>query len=373
LWYSDTFPGREGLIKANNSLQSLYGITGEVISSSGHGDDIPDDTMGEEDVTGPIHIDIDPEKQQGEQIDGFYLVGNTAYELYHFNQENSKTYTQLINRAAQTVGSDAKVYDLIVPLSYSLYLSGETQEKVGVSDCKAAIDYMYSGMNSEVIKVDAFSALASHTSEYLYYRTDHHWTARGAYYAYSAFCKKAGITPTPLSSYNKAEFGGFLGTLYSDTNMPAAMAKDPDTVEAFIPKGTNTIRVTDKTGETLKYSNGIVNINTDKVYQAAASKYNCFIVGDNPLSTIHNETIKDGSSIAVVKESFGNAFVPFLVDSYEYIYVIDYRYFNKVDEYKNTSLSQFVREKGIKTVLFINNMVATSASPRLNELSTLIG
>ena len=68
----------------------------------------------------------------------------------------------------------------------------------------------------------------------------------------------------------------------------------------------------------------------------------------------------------MVKESFGNAFVPFLVDSYEYVYVIDYRYFDG-------TLSDFVSEKNASDVLFINNVIATSTSARLNELSELIG
>ena len=92
-------------------------------------------------------------------------------------------------------------------------------------------------------------------------------------------------------------------------------------------------------------------------------------MGDNPLSEIHNESITDGSSIIVVKESFGNALVPFLVDHYEYVYVIDYRYFTSVT---HKTLAEFAREKSCPTVLFINNLTATSATPRLGELETLL-
>ena len=80
----------------------------------------------------------------------------------------------------------------------------------------------------------------------------------------------------------------------------------------------------------------------------------------------HNETKTDGSSILVIKESFGNAFVPFLVDSYEYVYVVDARYYDG-------NLVDFVTAHGIDEVLFINNLSATGAGARLNELEDFIG
>ena len=55
------------------------------------------------------------------------------------------------------------------------------------------IDYVYSKMGSNVHTVDAYSKLAAHIDEYIYFRTDHHWTQLGAYYAYTAFCEAAGF------------------------------------------------------------------------------------------------------------------------------------------------------------------------------------
>ena len=127
--------------------------------------------------------------------------------------------------------------------------------------------------------------------------------------------------------------------------------------------GTNSIEVFDRSGKTNTYS--IVNKATDSWYPKANSKYNCFIAGDNPLSTIHNESITDGSTIIVVKESFGNAFIPFLVDSYEYVYVVDYRYFGE-------NLCDFALKKNADDILFINNVIATSAAKRLSEMKDIV-
>ena len=83
------------------------------------------------------------------------------------------------------------------------------------------------------------------------------------------------------------------------------------------------------------------------------------------MEVIHNPNKKDGSSIVVVKESYGNAFVPFLVDSYEYVYVIDYRHWSG-------HLADFVVEKGIDDVLFLNVVNNTSTAERLKELNKII-
>ena len=153
-----------------------------------------------------------------------------------------------------------------------------------------------------------------------------------------------------------------------DLQEPAALRNNPDVVEAYVPKGTNSMVTYQADGQVIDWYS-IVNRKTDQWYQAAASKYNCFIAGDHPLIEIHNENIaaeRKGTSILLVKESFGNAFAPFLVDSYEYVYIVDYRYYDG-------NLADLVRSKGINQVLFLNNIVATTASARLSEMERFVG
>ena len=368
LWYADTFPGREGLIKTYHGIESLFGVRGEQFQQGDVGDVVPEGQM----PSGPVEEPDRPASggEGGEQVGGYYLSGNTAYELYAYSESGARTYASLMNKAAATLSGKAKVYDLIVPLHYSFALSAQVQDSMSLPDAGKFIPYMYSGMNSEVNTVDVYSALMAHKDEYIYFRTDHHWTATGAYYAYEAFCKKAGITPTPLSSYEKLSFGGFLGTLYSKTGQPAAMGNNPDTVEAYIPKGTNDEYIYDANGgDRTRYRGGVVRRDTDSFYAAAASKYNCFLMGDHPLIEIHNENVgadRKGTTVLLVKESFGNAFAPFLVDSYEYVYVVDYRYYNG-------TLAELVSSRGVDDVIFLNNVVAATGSARLSELEDFIG
>lgn len=341
LWFSDTYPLREQMLSINFALKELYGIKGEqLLLSAGVG---------------------------GETVGGYYVKGNTAYELYVGTKSSSDKYISVINKANDLVGDKAQVYDIVIPLHYSLSLSqsdvNTIKESINLADNKAIIDYIYSNLDSDIKTVDAYSALKLHSNEYIYFRADHHWTARGAYYAYQQFCNTKGITPTSLSSFKKYEFGGFLGTLYEKTNRPSALSNSPDKVEAFVPIGTNSMTIHMQDG-TVSDDFEIVCTYTDRMYQHAASKYNCFIAGDNPLTEIHNKNKTDGSSVVIIKESYGNAFVPFLVDSYEYVYVIDYRYWSG-------SLSSFVEQNDIDDVIFLNVINAT-AGDRAEKLDKII-
>ena len=356
-WFADTFPFREGLIAANDAIMSLKGFASEQFQSGAS------NLGGEQGGQGNDNTKV-------ETIAGYYITGDTAYEMYYQSKANSQRYSALINSAAAKLNGKAKVYTVIVPLAYAY--NEKVLQKTDASDPKAAIDSMYGDItHKNAVKVDAYGALAAHKDEYLYFRTDHHWTARGAYYAYTAYCQSAGLTAHPLSYYEKLEFGGFLGTLYSHTKAPA-LQKNPDTVEAFVPNGSNNLYVHTADGQRQKFTGGVVRKDTDTFYPAAASKYNCFITSDNPLGTqqsyycsIENPNIQDGSAVVLVKESFGNCFAPFLVDHYQYVYIIDYRYFDG-------DLTAFVTEKGARSVIFLNNITATSAAPRIEEMEDLV-
>lgn len=353
LWFSDTYPLREPMIELNSLMQSLYGVRDEQLIGGGNSDKIP---------SGPANVVFNPtDDGKGDGFEGLYLNGDTAYQLYFFNKQNSDSYVALINEFSASVKGKATVYDMIVPLHYEIALSESTVKKYNASDCGDAIDYMYSNLSSSVKSVDTLPYLIAHNKEYLYYRTDHHWTARGAYYAYLAFCEEKGIEPTPLEDYQKLQYDGFLGTFYENKglNRPTAMSNNPDYVEAFIPNGTNIAVLHAKDG-TVDYDSRVIFTKLTK-----SNKYLCFIGGDHPLVEIHNPKINDGSSIVVIKESYGNAFVPFLVDSYEYVYVIDYRHWSG-------DLADFVIDNGIDDVLFLNVISNTSTSDRLVELEAII-
>ena len=300
-------------------------------------------------------------KGDQQQYDAVYRVGDTGYEMYTYVDSTAKKYADNVNAVADALADKATVYMLPIPLSSGVSLPDELYGKDIFADQKDAEGKIISYMNGNVKSVALYDALLAHRTEYIYFRTDHHWTATGAYYAYEQFCKAKGITPTPISSYKVDEYDGFLGTFYRDSNENAAMGANPDKVVAYHPLSTEaTLDYTDKNGQTLRGK-----IIYDESDAPASFKYGTFITGDNSYSIINNPDVTDGSSCVVVKESFGNAFVPFLTDHYQTIHVIDYRYWKG-------SLSQFVTENNIQDVLFVNNLSAIRSTALVGYLHGIV-
>ena len=130
------------------------------------------------------------------------------------------------------------MYSIIVPNNSAAILDQGLLDSLGGTDQAQAIDYFNSLYSLNVRTVPILDALRQHRSEYTYFRTDHHWTALGAYVAYQEFCKAKALEPVELSSLKTMTFDGFLGSFYTELKNPA-MADNPDTVTAYIPKGSN--------------------------------------------------------------------------------------------------------------------------------------
>lgn len=291
---------------------------------------------------------------------GVVVIGDTAYEQYNYVEDSSKKYIKAVNNIAKKLGKDVNVYDMIVPTSIGITLPDNKYDKVGSSDQKKSIQKMYDMLSDNVKPVDIYDELMQHRTEYIYYRTDHHWTSLGAYYAYDAFCKVKEMMPNKLEDYKKVSFGRFKGSFYGETNNAKSLRVDKTEVLYPIDNDRISIKYTTESGETLK----------GKVIEDASSfsenlKYVTYIDGDNPYTVIRNKNIKDGSSCVVIKESFGNAFVPFLADHYSKIYVIDYRYWQG-------SISKLVKDNSATDVMFINNISMTRNAYLIGKLSQLV-
>ena len=342
-WYADTFPLREPLIAGNQWITERYGIRGDqIVGDAMVADDIPD-----AEAQGKAEIDITPKEpledgtidNLGEMQGQIYITENSGYGLYYFTQDGADQMAGALNKIYQNVGDKVNMYVMVCPLSSGIMLDQSVLDDMGCSDEKAAIQYLYGRLDEGIHTVDAFDNIKMHNAEYIYFHTDHHWTALGAYYAYQVFCQEKGIEPHDFKDYETMEFPGFLGTFYSNSNNSAALGSNPDTVVAYIPKGTNSMKMTNRDGSVMDWP--VVN----DVSDYAKSELYAAFGADSPFSVAHNETITDGSAVLLIKDSFGNAFVPWLVDHYEYVYWIDFRYT------KNT-ISQMVADYGIQDVIY---------------------
>ncbi len=336
--------------------------TDNVTEPDGTGDaDGADDPAVTPDDPAPTYQKIEL-KGDEQQYDAVYRVGDTGYEMYSYVDSTAKKYADNVNAVADALAGKANVYMLPIPLSSGVSLPDALYGKDVFGDQKEAEQKIIGYMNGNVKSVALYDALLAHRTEYIYFRTDHHWTATGAYYAYEQFCRAKGIASTPISSYTVDEYDGFLGTFYRDSNQNAAMGANPDKVIAYHPLSTEaTLDYGD--GENANLTRG--KIIYDESTAPASLKYGAFITGDNAYSVINNPDVTDGSSCIVVKESFGNAFVPFLTDHYQTIYVLDYRYWKG-------SISQFAQDKGVQDVLFVNNLSAIRSTALVGYLHDVV-
>ncbi len=362
-WYADTFPLREGLISGSQTMENLYGIrSDQIVGETMTADDIPDPDASQEEVQAAEPEEILPDgtvKEIGEMQGQIYITGGSGYGLYYFTQPAADKFAATMNQVYANVGDKVDMYVMICPISAGVMLDQTVLDDMGCSDEKAAIDYIYGKMDEGIRTVSAFDNLKKHNAEYIYFHTDHHWTALGAYYAYEEFCKEKGIEPNDIEGFQTMEFPGFLGTFVSSSNNNAALTANPDTVVAYVPNGTNAM--------TMHYTNGSVVdwfIVNDVSSYAKSELYATFVGGDRPFAYAHNPNITDGSAVMVIKDSYGNAFIPFLIDHYEYVYWVDARY-------TSNTISQMVADYNIQDVIYQVQIYNSSTDNMLGKYAAI--
>lgn len=337
--------------------------SGDKQDTTGDTDNTDADKSGEDKsgvtTTKPASSNVITTSDKPYQSGGVYVVGSAGYEMYNYVGSLAEKYQSTVNAVADSLSGVSQVYAMAIPLSSGITLPDELFSDIPGSDQAQAEKDILVGMGQNVKTIPLHDVMMSHRTEYIYFRTDHHWTALGAYYAYVQFCTAKGITPHNLSDYEVSQFPGFLGSFYNDGGKPDAMKNDPDTVNAYHPvSATASMKYGDNENSTLTGGQVIFDEST----ASASLKYGTFIMGDNPFTVIENPEVSNGESCIVVKESFGNAFVPFLVDHYQTVYVVDYRYYSG-------SITQLARDKGVKDVLFVNNLSAIRGSYQMGKLA----
>lgn len=197
--------------------------------------------------------------------------------------------------------------------------------------------------------VDLQPVLSDHKDEYIYYRTDHHWTTLGAYYAYNELCDQLGLTPFDRSAHTAVEVENFYGTHYSKARTWNAQ---PDTITYYeLP---NTLTIYTVTGPQMPETgtqSGLYDLEKFDTYD----KYAAFLWGNNGLSRIEG----DGEGrILVLKDSYANSFVPYLTANYAQIDVVDFRNYNY-------GLDALIEQNGYDQILVLYSFDSFKADPYL--------
>lgn len=291
-------------------------------------------------------------------------VDGSVFEEYDYVDSCAQAYADIVNKTAAALDGETTVYALAIPTAIGIVLPDDIAAQMPrLCDQGAAIEKLFAKMSGNVVTVNCFDNLMRHRDEYLYFRTDHHWNGRGAYYAYETFCQVKGIVPVTLEEREERKFTGFLGSFYQNgSGSKEILAENPDTVYAYCPKsGRATMRYTDKKGNTYNW-----NIISDVTNWKASTKYSTFAGADNPIAVFTNPDVTDGSVCVIVKESYGNALLPYLVDHYSTIYEIDYRYWTG-------SLVDFAREKDADDLIFANNLSMIRSNLLIGKLAGIAG
>ena len=212
-----------------------------------------------------------------------------------------------------------KVYAMVVPAASVIYpervpaAAPILDETVYLNQIQTTVE------ESGGTFVSVEQTLADHKDEYIYYRTDHHWTTLGAYFAYSQLCDLLGLTPFDLDSHQAVEIPDFYGTFYSRARTWNAQ---PDTLTYYDLDNPMTIYTVTGAGmPDAGETTGLYDLAKLGVYD----KYAVFLHGNNGLSRVEG----DGEGrILVIKDSYANSLVPFLTANYAEIDVVDLRNYN---------------------------------------------
>ncbi len=271
--------------------------------------------------------------QGKQQNNGVFLCGERLIEL--FTAPEADALARAVQSADSLSDTGVPVSLALIPTVAQLY-ADMLPDGAPNEDQQAVIDSAYAQTALET--VDLSSVLTAHSSEYIFYRTDHHWTSLGAYYAANALrsswglpeINKAALTPETISD-------DFCGTLYSSSGFFWVV---PDEMETLISarEGSSVTRYeTNGTEQTLPL------YNYDKL--TIKDKYTFFLGGNIPRAVVNTGT-ENTPSLLILRDSYADSLVPFLTDAFSEIHLIDLRYYTG-------SVKEYIAENAIDRVLLL--------------------
>ncbi len=294
-------------------------------------------------ITVTAVVPVTPPKQEYTAdflTNGTFIYGDAVYTPVYYSASNASYYARTAAYYKTLFGSKVRMNVVVAPLS-SMVVDNE-KVKESIADQGVLFGNMAALMDPSVNFVDTYSLMYEHRNEYLFFKSDHHWTQLGAYYAYAAYAKSVGLTPTPLSEFERRiQNTDYHGTMYMYTQ-DERVKNFADTVEAYLPTKAHTMTVTGTDGRTYHYNSSIVEGN--KTYVA-------FIAGDNPYTVINVPENPQDFNVLVLKDSFGNAMVPFLCEHYGNIIVVDVRH-------SSMNVWEHLKDYQLSDIIFINNFQA---------------
>lgn len=272
--------------------------------------------------------------------DGYLIEKHDiTFEQEEQLNKNIDRIAEFINAQAIALGED-RVTVMLAPTA-SQILKDKLPDFVESYDQLKCFDRLR-GLIPEEAYIDIASVLKEHDDEYIYYKTDHHWTTDGAFYSYRAYCDRVGIEGISYRNFDiKAVTDDFYGTIYSKANL---LQTKPDKIYRYSPNQSMSYEVDYNMGEK----------QTDTLYEEAflqkRDKYSYFLGGNNAVVKITSSN-KNGKTLLMVKDSYGHSMAPFLANEYETVYMLDLRYYNG-------DVADFINDNGVTDITVLYNFAS---------------
>ena len=279
------------------------------------------------------------EKIMLKQENNGILIGKNDYLLQPISGPTEQMQRNITSmNSFSEKNDDVSVHFLLAPTSVDIYREQRPWLAQSYSQL-SIINQVQKQLSPKVSFIDVYETLRQNNQQQLYFRTDHHWTARGAYFAYVEAAKALGFQPYRLDEFNiETVSDTFKGTFYSKAN---SLKTKPDYIEAFFPKWQIDYEVSydnkEKTNSLYEYD-----------YLQKTDQYSFFLDGNHSLVKITSE-VENGKKIAVVKDSYAHVFIPFLVNHFDEVHIIDLRF-------NQSNLRDYLSQNEITDVLFLYNI-----------------
>jgi hypothetical protein len=354
LFYADHFPFRDQWIDVSTRFRDGLGFQSSEIKM--YNDNPMAGAESAPDTIPSANNQYRPEEGAvGEIKKGVFVFKNRAFERFGGGPEMGRSYASTVNGFTKLGLPSLQVYNLVIPVALEFELT-EKYSKLQKPN-RPAIENIYNSLDPSIKRVWAIDELRKHRDEYIYFNTDHHWTSLGAYYAYRAFCAAAGFMPVQLDTIPSRIRPAFLGSLFRLTRDPQ-LKSNPDSVRYYLFRDSVRFSV----GSNIQLGSWIPS----KMYAEGVrdgNSYSVFLQGDLPVVKMETQQ-KNGRRIAIIKESYGNAFAPFLINHYEKVIVVDQRYYTG-------DFIEMLKREGIGELLVINNIFAAHTPFHIDKIKGL--
>ena len=274
----------------------------------------------------------------------YLILDDRILSLYVYSESSAQYFIKTINTCFNIVPDYVNKYLLLAPSRIEF----EAADLKQYSDPqKPVIDMVYQNVDSLVRTVDCYTPLSQQDVNETYYRTDHHWSQFGAYFAAKAFFEVAGVDYVPIEQYDKLTGKPFLGYLYAQNNTVATSLKDyPDALDYYLYQGINNKEIYYTNAEDGSYLEA-----EDVMIDPARQGYYTFLQSSCTYLILEGSKT-DGSCLLVVGDSYADALVTWFAQSYERIILLDPREY----EEGQTGFLNMVRNMGVTDFLIINHV-----------------